>query len=108
MDSKKKILYAGIGIVTSNILLLLLAQGSAIGLIIGVLLSIIINTAFTLSLFRFVIDPLEERLHWFRSMLDAIPQPVSVTDLEMNWTFVNKAATEPLGVTLDDVLGKQE
>jgi len=59
-----------------------------------------------LAAWRFVVDPLEAKAHWYRSILDAIPQPLSVTDLDMKWTFVNKAATDPLGVKLEDVLGK--
>jgi len=29
-------------------------------------------------------------IFWYESILDAIPFPVSVTDLDMNWTFLNK------------------
>ena len=47
----------------------------------------------------------EEKVLWFEQLLDAVPMPLSVTDMDMKWTFVNKAATEPLGVTRDSVLG---
>ena len=47
-----------------------------------------------------------ESRHWYEQIVDAIPLPVSVTDNDMHWTFVNKAATTPLGVTREDVLGK--
>jgi methyl-accepting chemotaxis protein len=49
----------------------------------------------------------EDKSNFYEKIIDAFPNPISVTDLEMNWTFVNKAATEPLGVTREDVLGKQ-
>lgn len=49
---------------------------------------------------------LAESRHWYEQIVDAIPLPVSVTDNDMHWTFVNKAATTPLGVTREDVLGK--
>lgn len=57
-------------------------------------------------LYKFVIDPFYEKEHWYLSILDSIPQPLSVTDINMNWTFVNKAATEPLNVKREDVIGK--
>lgn len=47
-----------------------------------------------------------EKIHFYEQIIDAIENPLSVTDMEMRWTFVNKAATEPLGVTRDAVLGK--
>lgn len=44
--------------------------------------------------------------HFFKQIIDAIPNPLSVTDNDMNWTFLNAAATDPLGITRDDVLGQ--
>lgn len=46
------------------------------------------------------------KIHFFEQIVDAIPLPLSVTDSNMEWTFVNKAATGPLGVNREDVLGK--
>ncbi len=36
---------------------------------------------------------LADRMHWYESMLDAIPFPISVTDNDMKWTFINAAST---------------
>jgi PAS domain S-box-containing protein len=47
-----------------------------------------------------------ELAHWYKSILDAIPNPVSVTDADMHWTFANKAVTDFLGAKMDDLLGK--
>lgn len=47
-----------------------------------------------------------ERTQFYEQIIDAVPLPLSVTDMEMSWTFVNKAATGPLGVNREDVLGK--
>lgn len=49
---------------------------------------------------------LKSQLHLYEQIIDAVPHPLSVTDMDMKWTFVNKAATAPLGVTREDVLGK--
>jgi len=48
----------------------------------------------------------KERFNFYEQIIDSIPNPLSVTNMDMKWTFVNKAATAPLGVTRNDVLGK--
>jgi PAS domain-containing protein len=47
-----------------------------------------------------------ERFHWYEQMLDTMPHPLSVTDNDMNWTFINRPVEEFLKVKRDDVLGK--
>lgn len=47
-----------------------------------------------------------EKFNFYEQILDAIPNPLSVTDMDMKWTFVNRAATDPLGVKRADVLGQ--
>ncbi len=66
----------------------------------------IANCIFLFLIYKFYIKKLQGKLFWYRSMLDNIPQPISVTNNNMKWTFVNKAATDPLGVKLEDILGK--
>jgi signal transduction histidine kinase/DNA-binding response OmpR family regulator/PAS domain-containing protein len=44
--------------------------------------------------------------HWYNSILNAIPMPVTVTDTETNWTFINAAVEKMLGITLKDAMGK--
>lgn len=48
-----------------------------------------------------------EKEHWFTSILDAIPFPLSVTDMNMNWTFINRPVEQFLNVKRDDVVGHQ-
>jgi PAS domain S-box-containing protein len=48
----------------------------------------------------------EAAAHWYKSILDAVPLPISVTDTDMNWTFVNAAVERFLGVQYEDMLGK--
>ncbi len=49
---------------------------------------------------------LSAQAHWYKSILDATPLPISVTDADMNWTFVNKAVEELLGKERGDMIGK--
>jgi len=44
--------------------------------------------------------------HWYESILNTTPLPISVTDAGMNWTFVNKAAEEFLGTRWENMVGK--
>ncbi|MCL2196200.1 MAG: ATP-binding protein [Treponema sp.] len=44
--------------------------------------------------------------HWYKSILDAIPIPISVTDSDACWTFVNTRVENFLGVKFDDIKGK--
>ncbi|BBL75285.1 methyl-accepting chemotaxis protein [Methylomagnum ishizawai] len=37
------------------------------------------------------LDSVVDKLEWYRSIIDAVPFPVHVTDLDMNWTFLNRA-----------------
>jgi len=44
--------------------------------------------------------------HWYNSILNAIPLPITVTDEDAKWTFINTAVEKLLGITLKDSLGK--
>ncbi len=48
----------------------------------------------------------EQKAHWYETILDAIPFPISVTDAEANWTFINKATESVLGKSRDELYGK--
>ena len=49
---------------------------------------------------------IKENAHWYKSILDAIPLPVTVTDADMNWTFVNRATEDFLDTKLEHIVGK--
>ncbi len=46
------------------------------------------------------------RMEWYEALLDAVPLPLSVTDNDMKWTFINRPVEVFLGVKRKDVLGK--
>ena len=47
-----------------------------------------------------------DKVVWFENILDSIPHPISVTDTDMRWTFLNKASLDMLGRKRVDLLGK--
>ena len=42
---------------------------------------------------------------WYESMLDALPFPISVTNLDMQWTFINKQAELVTGKKRAEIIG---
>jgi methyl-accepting chemotaxis protein len=48
-----------------------------------------------------------EKIVWYEALLDSIPLPVSATDMNMNWTFINHAAEKMVGAKRAEVLGHQ-
>jgi len=103
----KKIVISGVVFTIANTLLVQILSIIDQALIVQVLSAILISALFYYAIYRLYILPMDEKCHWYRGMLDSIPQPISVTDMDMNWTFVNKSATDPLGVKMEDVLGQQ-
>jgi methyl-accepting chemotaxis protein len=53
------------------------------------------------------LDYYREKMVWYESILDAIPSPISVTDLNQNWTFINRPVEQMLNTKRQDALGKQ-
>ncbi len=46
------------------------------------------------------------KLHWYEDVLDNIPFPLSVTDNNRNWTFINRPVEGMLGAKRAEMLGK--
>ncbi len=44
-------------------------------------------------------DIVIDKMYWYEGMLDAIPFPVCITDMDLHWTFVNRAAESAMGTT---------
>ena len=49
---------------------------------------------------------LQETVFWYKSILDAVPLPISVTDVDSNWKFINSRVEEFLGVKFEDIKEK--
>ena len=48
----------------------------------------------------------ESTAFWYKSILDAVPLPITVTDANTNWTFVNTQVENFLNVKFEDIKGK--
>jgi len=53
-----------------------------------------------------LVKSIAERAFWYESILDAIPFPLSVTDSDMKWTFINKTTEGFLNVKRKDIIGQ--
>ncbi|MCU0860807.1 MAG: methyl-accepting chemotaxis protein, partial [Methanomassiliicoccales archaeon] len=51
-------------------------------------------------------DVVVDRIYWYEQILDAVPFPISVTDLGMNTTFINAPSEKVLKRSRADMLGK--
>lgn len=54
----------------------------------------------------FTIKWINNKIHWYESILDSIPFPISVTDSNMNWTFINRPVEDMLKVKRSEMIGK--
>ncbi len=52
------------------------------------------------------LDTVVDKIFWYETILDAVPFPLSVTDMDMNWTFINKPVENMLNVKRKDIKGK--
>jgi len=53
------------------------------------------------------LDTFADKIYLYEAIIDAFPFPISVTDSDMNWTFINKASEEVTGLKRKNVLGRQ-
>ena len=44
--------------------------------------------------------------HWYEQILDFVYLPMSITDMDMKWTFINAPVKNIIGVTREEVLGE--
>ena len=64
-------------------------------------------TVLAIVLVELLIRWMTKRIHWYDNILDSIPFPLSITDNNRSWTFINKAVENFLGKTRGDVMGQQ-
>ncbi len=52
------------------------------------------------------LDVVVDKIYWFEALLDSVPMPLSVTDNDLKWTFINKAVENQIGLKRAEVVGK--
>jgi len=77
-------------------------------IVLGILLALILSLILLkmISERQHMLKNFETTAHWYKSILDAIPLPITVTDADTNWTFVNTQVENFLGVKLENIRGK--
>jgi PAS domain S-box-containing protein len=89
------------------IALILIFLGALLaGVLSFILLQIIMDRQKANERVHVMLEEVETSAHWYKSILDAVPLPITVTDANTNWTFVNTQVENFLGVKFGDIMGK--
>ena len=67
---------------------------------------IVIALAACLAIAFILIRWIINKIYWYENILDCIPFPLSITDNNRNWTFVNKSVEDILEVTRTQIMGQ--
>jgi methyl-accepting chemotaxis protein len=51
-------------------------------------------------------DIVVDKAFWYEAILDSIPFPISVTDMEQRWTFINRPAEDVTGKKRAELVGR--
>ena|GEM_PF-1818584 len=73
-----------------------------VSMIVFGLAATLIVSIITFALIRWILN----KIYWYENILDNIPFPISITDNNMNWTFINRAVENFLNKKRPDVLGR--
>jgi len=52
------------------------------------------------------INQIIDKGNWYVSILDSVPIPISITDKNLNWTFINKATEKAISKKREEIIGK--
>jgi len=85
---------------TRSMALFLMIMGSILAAALIVILLLIFNELNREN------EKSQAMAHWYNSILNAIPLPITVTDAETRWTFINTAVEKFLGITFEEAMGK--
>ena len=109
-DLRSKLLSAFVIINVIGVVLFLLTKWNIIPVVIPIIyavITILLYIYFLVQQLKVIASQIKDKIHWYEEILDSIPFPLSVTDNNRNWTFINRPVEKMLGVKRDDVVGKQ-
>ena len=105
MEKKLTILLTSLSALTLlDLVFFIVFNGIMVKYIIFTIPIIIMLVALT---FYILIKSYNDLDDWYGQLLDSVPMPISVTDLDMNWTFINKPVKNIIGVERSEILGQQ-
>ena len=53
-------------------------------------------------------DLITEKMWWYKALIDSLPFPIFVTDMDSRWTYLNAPALETIGASsVNDVIGSR-
>ncbi|MBT4269346.1 MAG: hypothetical protein HOK67_29835 [Deltaproteobacteria bacterium] len=105
---KLRVTEIGGGIITLVCLLLVFISGQTINL--GIMALLIVLAGLFLTMFLMTIkteNEVLEKNYWYEQIIDHWENPLSITDMDMNWTFINKTVEGLIGQKRSEILGQQ-
>ena len=93
-----------LGLVINGFTLVVVQSIMGIGFLNVLITLLIMELVYILTIVPMLKDYLETR-NWYNQLLDHMAQPISVTDLNMNWTFINKPVEEMLNKKRKKAIG---
>ncbi len=73
---------------------------------LGLVGSLIVAAGVAVVTSRLIGRSVREKYHWYEELLDLMPHPLSVTDLNMKWTLINKPVEDMLKLKRSQVVGQ--
>ena len=99
-SAELKLLLDEVGNRTSTEAGTLTARGTIGLIIIGIFFM------FSLAAFTLVVNWFSKKAYWYDNILDQLPFPISITDMDLKTEFINKPVEEMLGLKRQNVIGK--
>ena len=106
-DLRSKLLSAFVIINVIGVVLFLLTKWNIIPVVIPIIyavITILLYIYFLVQQLKVIASQIKDKIHWYEEILDSIPFPLSVTDNNRNWTFINRPVEKMLGVDRKSVV----
>jgi hypothetical protein len=110
MNTFKKLRIAEIGGISITMICLLLVLISNQSLNIGIMALLLVLAGMFLTIFLMTNKTENEVLdknYWYEQIIDHWENPLSITDMDMNWTFINKTVEGLIEKKRSEILGQQ-
>ena len=72
----------------------------------NILVLFLFGLVFSIGICAFNGVSINKKFAWYEAMLDSLKMPMSATDMNMKWTFINRAVENLLKIKRKDIIGK--